>query len=213
MTRLRSEAPDPTSGEPRWTLVLGGVEASVVRSLPERLERLLGDPSANAAIIGRLFPASYDDPHEERAARQLLGESLLAERRELLASVREGLGRGKVRNGGLSLPLGPADMDLWMRFVNDLRLMLATELGVEANLDAAPSSLAGPDGPRWALLEYLGGFQALLLTALRPDLAGPFEGARDRDEDDDEEDDEDEDDELPDAAEDADVEPPDGTRP
>ena len=200
MTRLRSEAPDPSSGEPRWTLVLGGVEAAVVRSLPERLENLLRDPAANAAIIRRLFPASYDDEAEERQARQLLGESLLFERRELLKAIREHLGRGKARDGGLSLPMAAADMDLWMRFVNDLRLMLATELGVETNLDAAPATLAGPDGPRWALLEYLGGLQALLLTALRPDLAGPFTDADDADDADDVDDADEGGDEAPDGS-------------
>jgi len=173
----RIEIHETTGGEQdavacRWTLHLPTLEASVIDALPDRLEQLLGDPDGNRRVIDRLFPPSYSDPDEERENRRLLGGSLLSERREMLRAVRKSL-RASRRHAraageaspGLALRLDVDSLDLWLRFVNDMRLMLATELGVDENLGDKQITPGDPDAPRFTLLVYLGGLESLLVEA------------------------------------------------
>lgn len=173
----RIEIHDESSGQAegrtrRWTLHLPPLEAALVDGLPDRLERLLGNPGENRRVIDRLFPQSYADPEEEREHRRLLGSSLLAERREMLKLVRRSLRAGKrlARNQGermqaLAMRLDTGTLDLWLRFLNDLRLMLATELDVDENIGSKQIEPDDPDAPRYTLLVYLGGLEALLVEA------------------------------------------------
>jgi hypothetical protein len=175
LTRLEALGPDPKTGCYRWLLRLGPGEAAVVRELPDRFERVLADPDCNRAVIERLFPSSYDDPEQEHEHRRLLGASLLEERRELLAAVRGRLaasGQGLV---DMKVELNEVDLDIWLRFVNDMRLILATDLGVEENMEAS-IDWTDPQADKYALLEYLGGLEMLFLEG----LARSFPGGSDR---------------------------------
>jgi hypothetical protein len=156
----------------RWTLHLPKLEASVVDALPDKLEQLLGNPDENRGVIDRLFPPSYSDPDEDRENRRLLGSSLLSERREMLKAVRKSMRAGRRRarvageaSRGVALRLDVDSLDLWLRFVNDMRLMLATELGVDENLGSKEIEPGDPDAPRFTLLIYLGGLESLLVEA------------------------------------------------
>lgn len=155
-----------------WTLHLPPLEASILVALPDRLEQLLANPDENRGVIDRLFPVSYADKHEEREHRRLLGSALLSERREMLKQVRMSLRAGRRRareqggdGGSLALRLDADLLDLWLHFINDLRLMLATELGVEENIGTKQIAPTDPDGPRYTLLVYLGGVESLLVEA------------------------------------------------
>ncbi|HTE05037.1 MAG TPA: DUF2017 family protein, partial [Planctomycetota bacterium] len=117
-------------------------------------------------IIDRLFPASYSDPSQEREHRQLLGSSLLESRRELLADVRMLLASGVRSRKGLRLLLGPGSTDQLLRFLNDMRLVLATDLGVEKNLGDLDIPADHPEAPKYALLVYLGGLESVLVEML-----------------------------------------------
>jgi hypothetical protein len=169
MTRLRYEGKDPENGKDCWSLRLVDLEASLMTSLPDQLEALLANPESNRRVIARLFPISYDDPEEEALSRQLLGNSLLDDRRETVAAFREHLAGGKRKPGSLELKLDVQSVDLWLRFMNDMRLILATDLGIEENLDEDSVQLGPehPDAPKYALLEYLGGVEAILIEAVR----------------------------------------------
>jgi hypothetical protein len=167
-----------------WTLHLPGLESSIIDALPDRLEQLLGNPDENRRVIERLFPVSYSDAEQEREHRRLLGSALLSERRDMLKRVRislraarrrareagatgvaPGAGAGAGAGADLGVRLDADTLDLWLRFVNDLRLMLATELGVEENLGSKVIEPTDPDGPRYTLLVYLGGLESLLVEA------------------------------------------------
>ncbi len=155
-----------TGGERRWTLHLPPLEARLVAGLPDQLARLLGNPGENRRVIDRLFPKSYDDPREEAEHRRLLGESLLEARRETLAAVRAQLASAARDTQGLHLPLGEATADTWLRFLNDVRLIIATDLDVKQNLAQMQLPPGHPDAPRYTLLVYLGGLESVLLEAV-----------------------------------------------
>ena len=167
MTRLRHEGKDPETGHDVWSLRLVDLEASILASLPDQLEALLARPDSNRRVIERLFPKSYTDPEEEALNRKLLGNSLLQERQETLQAIREQLESAEQKPNGLELKLDRMSMDLWLRFMNDVRLVIATDLGISENLDEeVPLDSEDPDAPKFALLEYLGGVEAILVEAL-----------------------------------------------
>lgn len=171
MTRLENLGPDPVSGRTRWSLSLLPLEAGIVASLPQQLEALLADPDSNRRVIDRLFPPSYADPSEQAQHRQMLGDGLLAERRAMLADVASQLAGATRNDRGMSISLDAGSMDLWLRFLNDVRLVLATDLGIETSLDETLElDPADPDAPKYALLEYLGGLEALLVDALSREI-------------------------------------------
>jgi len=160
------QAPPEADGERRWVLQLPPAEAALLTALPEQLARLLASPDRNRKLIARLFPASYADPAQEQEHRALLGASLLDSRRELLADVRMLLASGTRNRKGLRVTLGPASADQFLRFVNDMRLVLATDLGIEKNLGELTIAADDPNAPRYALLVYLGGLESALVDML-----------------------------------------------
>jgi hypothetical protein len=162
VARITTQAGPPHE---RWTLELPPLEASLVAKLPERLAAVLKDPDGNRRIVDRLFPPSYADPAQQREHRRLLGSSLLQDRQQMLADVRAALSAAPRSSAGLSLPLDPASLDLLLHFINDVRLLLATELGVDKNLDQIQVAPTDRDAPKYTLLVYLGGLESLLVDA------------------------------------------------
>ncbi|MHC5209209.1 MAG: DUF2017 family protein [Planctomycetota bacterium] len=158
-------------GAQAWVLELPTLEAALVLSLPDRVEAVLSHPEQNRRLIDRLFPASYSDPREEREHRELLGASMLDERQAMLAGVRKALSSATRDRKGMTLSLDVRGVDQFLRFVNDLRLMISTELGIETNLSELSVDPKDPDAPRYSLLVYLTGLEALLVDAVSGDDA------------------------------------------
>jgi len=127
---------------------------------------VLKDPDANRRIVDRLFPASYSDPAEQKEHRRLLGSSLLQDRQQMLADVKAALAAVPRTGHGLELTLDAAAVDLLLRFINDVRLLLATELGIDKNIDQLEISPTDKDAPKYTLLVYLGGLEALIVDAV-----------------------------------------------
>lgn len=150
----------------RWILHLPPLEAKLVAGLPEQLSDLLNTPGGNRRVIDRLFPPTYADAREEAEHRQLLGDSLLEARRELLAAVRAQLASAARDRSGTKLEFDEAGLDLWLRFLNDIRLVLATDLGIEKNLSETKVPRGHPDAARHSLLVYLTGLEAALVDSL-----------------------------------------------
>lgn len=170
MTRVEplDDGPD---GRPRWRLKVPALEASILAGLPDRIEDLLTHPDRNQRIIARLFPKAHDDETDEREYRALLGESMFDGRREMVGLIRTMLGSAKAVGETLHIELGAPEIDVWLRFVNDARLMLATDLGLDdlsGGLGGRAVDWGHPDAPRYALLEYLGAVEMLLLGAVSP---------------------------------------------
>ncbi len=165
MAQIEQTTPE-ADGERRWLLQLPAAEAALLTALPEQLARLLASPERNRRLIARLFPASYSDPAQEKEHRALLGSSLLDSRRELLQEVRMLFASGTRHRKGLRIRLSPAGADQLLRFVNDMRLVLATDLGVEKNLGELTIAADDPNAPKYALLVYLGGLESALVDML-----------------------------------------------
>ncbi|MGQ0554317.1 MAG: DUF2017 family protein [Planctomycetota bacterium] len=153
-------------GAPHWTLRLPKLEAELVNSLPARLEDVLTHPARNRPIIDRLFPASYDDPAQQALHRNLLGASLLESRGNLLREIKASLAAARRPRDGLQLELDAAGVDLWLRFLNDLRLIFATQLGLDKSPSEIEIKAEDPLAFEHTLLVYLGGLEAVLVEAI-----------------------------------------------
>ena len=139
-------------------LRLGNEERALLVGLVDELQELLAGDRRDEGLR-RLFPRAYDDAADERAYRELTGDSLLAGRREALDLLARTAGNDR---------LSAEEADAWLRALNDLRLVLGTRLDVseEALLDDV--SPHDPRAPQLGLYAYLSWLQEQLVEALSP---------------------------------------------
>jgi hypothetical protein len=119
------------------------------------LEVAPDDPS-----LRRLFPPAYDDEADERAYKELTGDSLLDGRREALELLEQTADRKQ---------LSAEEADAWLRALNDLRLVLGTRLGVQEDTFSSEPDLNDPHGQALAVYGYLSWLQEQLVEALSSD--------------------------------------------
>jgi hypothetical protein len=103
-----------------YRLRLSPDERNLLRDLPVQLKLLLG--RSDDPALERLFPPAYtDDPENEAEYRRLMGADLLEGRKAALATMAATVD---------ATQLDEAQMAAWLSSLNDLRLVLGTQLGV-----------------------------------------------------------------------------------
>jgi hypothetical protein len=146
---------------------LGNRERDLLRSVPDQLRPVLtGEVETDARK--RLFPRAYHDDEADEEYRDLVGESLVAERVERLEAFARTLDEGHEGRLWWSVELSADDAHAWLSALNDARLTLGVLLGItdesqwEQGVDQSnPSAVA---------LAYLGWLQEELLRALMETL-------------------------------------------
>ena len=139
-------------GELRLRLPLE--ERVVLRRVAARTrERLRDDDPA----LRRLFPPAYDDAELESEYRELTRGQLTSEREQALELLE-----ATVDNTGLS----PDEADSWLRALNDVRLVLGTELDVTEDLDWDALDPDDARLPGLSLYAYVSWIQEQLVEAL-----------------------------------------------
>ena len=144
------EKPVTRTAEGAFRVDLSADERTLLGSLPGQLRQLLDldDPS-----VARLFPPAYaEDPDREQEYRRLMKDELLERRLESLALVEATVDAER---------LTEEELNVWMRVINDLRLVLGTILDVSEDDD--PEELA-PDDPQ-ASMRGLYWYLSMLLQA------------------------------------------------
>jgi len=133
----------------RYELRLSAPERDLLRDLPRQLKELMAetdDPS-----LRRLFPPAYiDDPEGEAEYRRLVGEDLLAGRQAALDTMAATVD---------ATELDEAQITAWLSCLNDLRLVLGTQLDVSE--DEAPA-----DTPIHQVYYYLTMMEDAVINAL-----------------------------------------------
>ncbi len=133
-----------------FELKLSEPERRLLGDLVEQLDAALADeqrPSDNP-VLRRLFPVAHpDDPDLEASYQVLVGNDLVALRREKLRTVRDTLEAGRIDEQALSA---------WMNVVNDLRLILGTHLDVSEDDDPNLLDPNHPQADTYAVYGYLG---------------------------------------------------------
>ena len=129
-------------------------EQTLLRGIAASTRALLADGEDPA--LRRLFPPAYDDPELEQEYRELTGGQLAAGRERALQHLEATVDREV---------LSPQDADLWLRALNDVRLVLGTRLDVTEDLDWDGLSPQDPRAPELALYAYVSWIQEQLVEA------------------------------------------------
>ncbi|WP_059012404.1 DUF2017 domain-containing protein [Streptomyces specialis] len=164
----------------------GGGEEDPLKALDAMFTDGPSEPPRDPALA-RLFPDAYGEPGREQdeETRRLAAEfrrftetDLRTRKREGLLAVVRGLdaaASGTDSSGtpgaGAVLTLGPDESRQWLGALNDLRLAIASRLGVTDDdstdsLFALPDS--DPDKPMVMAYFWLGGLQESLVETLMP---------------------------------------------
>jgi Domain of unknown function (DUF2017) len=147
-----------------FELRLPEIERRVLRSLPAQVRALLEarDPSTV-----RLFPPAYPEDAERQAEyERLVREDLLAQRLQALGVVEETLDARR---------LSADQVAAWLGALNDIRLVMGVQLGIERDGDGEDVDDEDPRAPMFALYHYLGWLVSQAVDALAEGLdpAGP----------------------------------------
>lgn len=173
-----------------------GFEADLLRSLAGQLVELLRNETAapieqdpleamldfsgpttepEDPVLARLFPTAYrDDPEAAGDFRRFTESTLRDGKAAAAASIIDGLEEAglppELTEDGLMIDveLDPAEAEVWMRSFTDLRLALATRLGVEEGDEERWAALPDDDPRSQAhdIYEWVGYLQETLVDAL-----------------------------------------------
>jgi hypothetical protein len=141
-------------------------ERALLRRLVAEMRGLLLEGDEADAALGRLFPAAHEDPEEERAYSELVGDELRRGKLRALDRLDETLARDD-----RDTTLSAEDADAWLTALNDMRLALGTRLDVDEATMSAPLDDDDPDAPALAVLHWLGWMQESMLE-VRPQVTG-----------------------------------------
>ena len=115
-----------------------------MQSLPGQLRALLEDPDSDPSVT-RLFPPAYaDDAVRDAEYQVLMGDELLDRRRSQIDLLEATVDREELSEGELAS---------WMRCLNDVRLVLGTQLDVSEDMTSIDAE--DPQAPAFALYGYL----------------------------------------------------------
>ncbi|HYI46485.1 MAG TPA: DUF2017 family protein [Actinomycetota bacterium] len=113
-------------------------------------------------ITERLFPAAYDDPEDQRAYEELIGDQLKQQKLAALARVRASL----PNTDAADVILDEDATEAWLTVLNDIRLAIGTRLDVTEEVMQRELDPDHPDGPALAVLHWLGWVQESFLKEL-----------------------------------------------
>jgi hypothetical protein len=155
--RIRRVAPN------RYAVSLQDWEQGLLVGLAADLRSLLAETTDDPSVR-RLFPTAYHDQPERDLEYQVLArDELLHRRLDALDRVTSAVGAGELDLAGLSA---------WMRAVNDLRLVLGTNLDVSEDDPPRPRP-DDPEAPAREVYGYLTGLLAEIVDALEHGLGDP----------------------------------------
>jgi hypothetical protein len=163
-------APIRKGKDGRYRLRIDDTARTVLQDLARQLTPAI---ASHDPMTKRLFPPAYPDPQfadVEREYRGLVETALVTHHQralETLASTAQ------------ADSLSEEEVHDWLSAVESMRLVLGTRLDVTE--DISPPESGDPMAAEYALYEYLGGLQYLLIETLAADLPdegraeGPFD--------------------------------------
>jgi hypothetical protein len=140
-------------------LILDDAESDLIARLADELRNILTTaPNTDDPVIERLFPAAYEDPTEQTAFDDLIGDDLVTHKLASLEAVSGGLG-----DNGSEIDLEGDTLHAWLAALTDLRLAIGTRLDVDEDTMAAELDPDHPDARSFAVLHWLGWIQEGIL--------------------------------------------------
>jgi hypothetical protein len=149
-------------GPGRYAVHLQGWEQQLLAGLSGDLRSVL-EESTDDPSVRRLFPTAYhEDPERDLEYQVLVRDELLQRRLAALDATAATTGARELDAAGLAA---------WMGTVNQLRLVIGTDLDVsEEPVEIDPDQ---DDAAGWAVYDYLTGLLAEIVDALEGGLGDP----------------------------------------
>ena len=145
------------------------VEAALLSRLARQVAALLADGRSNDAApdpaMLRMLPDAYaDDPEASAEFRRFTADDLTARKTRNAQTIIATVAGALIAEGPTEVRLEPQETQAWLRSLTDIRLVLATRLGIEQDGDV------GRDDDEAAMLgevyDWLGWVQDSLVNAL-----------------------------------------------
>lgn len=142
-------------------------ERRLLASLPAQLREMLRDDADTNPSLGRLFPPAYlrDEEHDAEFHR-LMREDLLARKIEVAEIVEQ---------SAHAESLDEAQLYAWMAALNDLRLVIGTQIDVSEDLDVSDLDEEDPRFHAYVLYSHLSMLLGEIVDVLADRLPDPPE--------------------------------------
>ncbi len=167
---FRRKFPFAPTKDGRYATNLSSDEQDVLEDLPNQLTALLGaegEAVAAGTSTRRLFPTAYNNDAERDAEfQQLMREDLVASKMASAQLLSE-----TARESTLS----EEQLMTWMGAINDLRLVIGTQLDVQEDTDHDDIDPEHPDAYRFMIYRWL----SMLLEHIVQALSGDYEDSDD----------------------------------
>lgn len=157
----------------RFTALIDPVEAQLltqlvgqISSLLESIDDGIPDVSRDTALL-RLLPDAYPGDREASAEFRRFTAADLADRKTRNASVvAADLAEACASGSPFELSLGDASVQAWLRSLTDVRLILASRLGIETDDDVERDYDGDEEQLLAGVYDWLGWVQGSLVHAL-----------------------------------------------
>lgn len=132
-------------------------------SIPATLRSVIDDPGNHQEANRRLFPSAYADPAKDSEYTRLVGEDRKNSARAKIAIFEKVLLASDAGQGAISIPQDR--IDPFLSVLNDLRLLMAIEIGIEDESWEETLDESSFEDSRITIFHLLGAIQHHLLEA------------------------------------------------
>lgn len=136
-----------------------------IAALPDRIRELLESMDPDSRAIQRLFPSASSDEDVNREFQELAAQDIRERKLENLKIFEDTLSSARREKivGMVFVKITAEEFEYWIGFLNDMRLLLGTELGIDNDAWDAQQSFAETGDERIVTYVYLSYLQEQLL--------------------------------------------------
>jgi Domain of unknown function (DUF2017) len=159
--KRKSKLPFQPNGDGTFTIGLDADARDFLADLPRQLRTVI--EAGDEASTRRLFPPAYhrqDDSEREEEYRRFMREDLITSKMGAMAMLQE---------KAHAETLNEDDMIAWMGAINDIRLVLGTQLDVYEGLDTDDLPADDERLPALSVYGWLSALLELIVMGLSPD--------------------------------------------
>jgi len=140
-----------------FELRLSETERDLLRSLAPQMRDLL---ASDDPVLDRLYPVAYPEDEDRETEYRLLVRDELRSSHEAALAALEATADAE--------QLDEEQLVVWMRAVNEVRLVIGTRLDVTEEGLERPTDSDDPRAPAFAVYDYLSWLQGSIVEALSP---------------------------------------------
>ena len=149
-----------------YQLVFLASQFEMLQALPIELRDVLEDMDGESPAIQRLFPAASSDDQVNREFQELAAQDIRERKLENLVIFEGTLEKARHENVVklVFVKITAEEFEFWVGFLNDMRLLLGTDIGISDDYWDAQAAYEETGDERIVLYGYLSYLQGKLLS-------------------------------------------------